>query len=270
MKRNGVRPATMTRTATTARISRKTAPLILPGCPENAGAQTPTCVRRAGGAPALRTVDSARGDVLRVLARAGRELLAVVPAALTHGLLRARGGLLSHLAAAVDGLLRGLLDLLRDVVGEAAELLILDARGREEHPDDQTCAQGAERQPDGVLLRDADGALRALLDVAGVGRGRRDAAREPVLGVGHLAREPVLGLGHLVLRAALDVGLVAEGVHGVSHVGPGGLYLPADLVRVFAHSTSSFTVSTVCSGTGGAASRSRLRPASATTAAIAR
>ena len=46
--------------------------------------------------------------------------------------------------------------------------------------------------------------------------------------------------------------LVADGLDGLAHLGPGLLYVLSDRIWVLAHSTSSFTVSTVCSGTTGA------------------
>ena len=64
------------------------------------------------------------------------------------------------------------------------------------------------------------------------------------------------------------IGPVADRVDGVAHLTARLLYLLADLGWVLAHCTSSFTVSTVCSGTGGPASWTSFLPVSASTPAI--
>src|SRR6185436_17967948 len=104
-----------------------------------------------------------------------------------------------------------------------------------------------DRQPERVLLGDADRAARLVLDVAAARRRVADG----VLRAGHLRLEAVHLLAHRILGSGLDVRLVGERVDGVAHALAGVLYLGADCARVFAHSTSSLTVSTVCSGTGG-------------------
>src|SRR6185312_1762160 len=104
---------------------------------------------------------------------------------------------------------------------------------------------------------------RPVLDVAAA----RARVRDRVLGAGHLRLEVVHLLVHRILGSGLDVRLVGERVDGVAHALAGVLYLCADCARVFAHSTSSFTVSTVCSGTGGVAAWMRSRPLRPRTAA---
>src|SRR4051794_19213110 len=200
----------------------------------------------AGG----RGLGSVRGDGLGPLLSGTLELLRVLAA----GLLGRLSGLLSDVLAALDGLLAGLLDLILHLVGHRADLLVLDPRARDEQPGDEADGDAADRQAERVLLRDASGPL----DLPAVGRD-----------VGDLAGQPVLGLADAVLGAALDVRLVADRVHGVAHLGAGLLYARADGFWLLAHSTSSFTVSTVCSGTGGVAARMRLRPARPSPAATA-
>ena len=82
-----------------------------------------------------------------------------------------------------------------------------------------------------------------------------------------LRLDRVLRAHEALLRARLHVGLVGEGVDGLAHLVAGRLYFLADPVWVFAHWMSSFTVSTVCSGTGGVACCSSLRPRAASTRA---
>src|SRR4051794_6387622 len=220
--------------------------------------------REAGAARGLRGADLLAG-VLRGLARVVGDALGVLAAALLRRLGRLRGDVLGDLLAALDGLLAGLGRLGLDLVGDRADLLVLDARGRDQHAGDEADRGGPDGEPERVLLGDPDRALGGVLDVAAA-RGR---AGDGVLRAGHLRLEAVHLLVHRFLGSGLDVGLVRERVDGVAHALAGVLYLCADRARVFAHSTSSFTVSTVCSGTGGVAAwmRSRpLRPRNAATA----
>src|SRR4029450_9746356 len=85
----------------------------------------------------------------------------------------------------------------------------------------------------------------------------------------HLVDQPVALLGHGLLHAAGHVRLVGQLVHGATHAIPRLLYLLTDSGCLFTHSTSSFSVSTVCSGCGGAASSTFCLPWRASTAAIA-
>src|SRR5205823_95991 len=74
----------------------------------------------------------------------------------------------------------------------------------------------------------------------------------------------VLLVHHPVLRSTLDVRLVGQRLQRVPHPPARLLYLLADRSRDLAHATSSFTVSMVCSGTGGVASWIFRLPISAT------
>src|SRR6187200_1481570 len=91
--------------------------------------------------------------------------------AVLERLLRALRGLLRDLLAVLERLLAGLLGLLDDLVGDVAELLVLDPRGRDEQARDEADGDGAERQADGVLLREPLGLARLALDLLAV-RGR--------------------------------------------------------------------------------------------------
>src|SRR4051794_6664945 len=194
--------------------------------------------RRPGGLASL----GGAADLARALLRGVAELLGVLATGLLGRVGGGGGGLLGDLLAVLERFLARLLDLLADLLGHRADLLVLEPAGGHEQPGEEADGDAADGQPERVLLRDA-GSLASLPgDLVGVGRVGRDRP-------GH----PILDAGDAVLRAALDVGLVADGFHGVSHLGAGALYVRADPVRVLAHSTSSFTVSTVCSGSGGAA-----------------
>src|SRR5690606_19318785 len=121
----------------------------------------------------------------------------------------------------------------------------------------------ADRQPERVLLGDARGPPGLALHLLSVRRGVRDA----VPGAGDLLPDAADRVLHgvdlpldVLLGALLDVGLVSERVDGLPHLLPGLLYLVADPARVLAHRASSFTVSMVCSGTGGPAFWKRSRP----------
>src|SRR4029450_7350976 len=75
-------------------------------------------------------------------------------------------------------------------------------------------------------------------------------------------------LAHRILGPRGHVGLVADGLDGLAHLGPGLLYVLSDRIWVLAHSTSSFTVSMVCSGTGGPAAFSLAWPCLPSTKAM--
>src|SRR5215213_934508 len=127
------------------------------GCREGLPRPRPAAFTGAGAA-LVNAARSARRGLLHVLLGVGGELLAVLLALLLHGLLGALGRLLGDLLAALEGLLAGLLRLLLDVVGDRAELLVLDARGRQQHPDEEADGGGADGQAERVLLGDARGA----------------------------------------------------------------------------------------------------------------
>src|SRR4029453_4838729 len=107
----------------------------------------------------------------------------------------------------------------------------------------------------------------AAYGVSGAGRRPSDGLLGAHGGVGHRCLHVVHLLAHLFLGSARHVCLVADGLHGLAHLGSGLLYFLADLVWVLAHCTSSLTVSMVCSGTGGTACLTRSRPRKASTAA---
>src|SRR5215217_426555 len=215
----------------------------------------PVRAERRGSASALRA-----GRLLRLLCflLCGLlELLGVLLTAFLCGLLGAFGGLLRHLLTALAGLLSGLLDLLLDLVRYVAELLVLHPRGGDEHAGQEAHGDRAERNADRVLLRHARRLAGAAPDVLAAGRCLGDAR----------AGASDLGLRRLELlaRPCLDIGLVTERLDRVAHAGAGILYLLADFARVLAHSTSSFTDSWVCSGTGGVACCTLVLPVNAST-----
>src|SRR5215210_3557273 len=160
--------------------------------------------------------------------------------------------------AAFERLLPGLLGPVLDLVGDRADLLVLDLGGRHEEPGDEADGDGADREPERVLLGHALDAPGLALDLAAV-------RRRP----GHLLLRGADLVGNRVLRPRLDVGLVAERLDRVAHPGAGLLYVLPDRARVFAHSTSSFVLSMACSGTGGPAFWILPLPVSASAAATA-
>src|SRR3954468_4131519 len=100
--------------------------------------------------------------------------------------------------------------------------------------------------------------------------------------------DALLDFVDLLAGLALDVGLLPERLDGVAELEPraldvaaqllrapglaavgGRLYCRAAFARSFVHWTSSFTLSTVCSGTGGVACWTFPLPVSASTPAIA-
>src|SRR4051794_19644188 len=104
-----------------------------------------------------------------------------------------------------------------------------------------------------------------LVDVEAVRRRGLDLVDDLVA----LSADRLLDVLDLGLRLGLDVRLLGEGRDGVAQLLARLLYVLADRARVFAHSTSSFTLSVASSGTGGVACCTRLRPCSASTPAPA-
>ena len=112
---------------------------------------------RAGGAgrgnprprPPARTATThlaARG--LRVLLRGRAQLVGVLrPLSLAR-----LGGVLRDLLAALERFLAGLLGAVDDVVGQLAELLVLDARRRDQHAGEEADRERADGEPERVLL----------------------------------------------------------------------------------------------------------------------
>src|SRR4030095_14513748 len=89
--------------------------------------------------------------------------------------------------------------------------------------------------------------------VAGPRRSPDHGLLGPGGGVAHRRLHALHLVAHRFLGPRGHFGLVADGLDGLAHLGPGLLYVLSDLIWVLAHSTSSFTVSMVCSGTGGVA-----------------
>src|SRR5688500_10494037 len=88
-------------------------------------------------------------------------------AALLDGLLGALSRLLRDLLATLERLLSGLLHLVDDAVGDLAQLLVLDARGGNQHAGEEADRDGADGEADRVLLRHALGLARLVLDLTG-------------------------------------------------------------------------------------------------------
>ena len=84
---------------------------------------------------------------------------------LAAALLGRLGGVLGDLLAALERFLAGLLGACDDVVGGGAELLVLDAGGGDQRADEEADRQRADGEPERVLLGDALGAPRLLLDL---------------------------------------------------------------------------------------------------------
>src|SRR5512133_1361910 len=214
--------------------------------------------RRLGpGAPAPAGLGA---EVLSVLGGAIGQLLALLLGLLLGGLGGRRGDLLGDLLAPVQGLLAGLLDLVHDLIGHTAELLVLDpGRGRGQAGQEPQRG-GADSQPQRVLLGQAGRPPTRLLDLPSAGGGVAGPGRGPDYGllgsgggVAHLRLHVLHLVAHCVLGPRGHVGLVADRLDGLAHLGPGLGYVLSDRIWVLAHSTSSFTVSMVCSGTGGPA-----------------
>src|SRR4029450_7722398 len=161
---------------------------------------------------------------------------------------------------AVEGLLPGLLDLVLDLVGHRPELLVLDPGRGHGQPGQEPDGDGPDGQAPRGLLGPSGHVPGLLLDlaaarggVAGPGRGPDHGLLGPGRGVAHLGLDALHLVAHRFLGPRGHVGLVADGLDGLAHLGPGLLYVLSDLIWVLAHSTSSFTVSMVCSGTRGVA-----------------
>src|SRR5215211_426768 len=223
--------------------------------------------RRLGpGAPA-----GLGAEVLGVLGNALGEVLAVLPGLLLGGAGGAAGYLLGDLLAPVQGFLAGLLDLVLHLIGHRPQPLVLDSRAGDGQAGQEAERDRADGQPERVLLGQPSRPLGLLLEMATAGGGLADPGgrvADRIAGPGRGADHGLLGSGggvahlrlhvlhlvaHCVLGSGGHVGLVADGLDGLAHLGPGLLYVLSDRIWVLAHSTSSFTVSMVCSGTGGPA-----------------
>src|SRR5207237_7733242 len=111
------------------------------------------------------------------------------------------------------------------------------------------------------------GALSLTELVRGGSLGLTELVRRGVLRVTELLGHRVLLLRSPFLRPALHVGLLGELLQRLAHLLPGVLYRFTDRIWLFAHSTSSFTDSTVCSGTAGPPFSTFFFPVSAATPA---
>src|SRR4051812_9654184 len=124
-------------------------------------------------------------DVLGVLLGGVAHLLGVLLAAVLDRLLRALGGVLRDLLAVLERLLAGLLRLLLDVVRHGADLLVLDARARDEQARDEPDRHGADGEAERVGLRDPDCPLRLIFHLLGVRRGVADRPAGAAHAVAH-------------------------------------------------------------------------------------
>src|SRR4051812_42296407 len=174
-------------------------------------------------------------------------LLTALLGGLGCGLGDLLGHVAGHLLAVLERFLAGLLRLLDQAVRGLAETLILDLRRRQREAHEKADGDAPEGDPDRVLLGDPHGLLGAVLQIRRVGS-RLVQARPRAA---HLATEAIGLVGDRLLHPRGHVGLVGECIHCVTHSLSRLLYLLSDLLWLLAHSTSSLTVSTVCSGTGG-------------------
>src|ERR671911_1485457 len=199
-------------------------------------------------------------DVLGAVLGAVGQALAVLLGALPGRVGGAAGHLLGDLLAPVKGLLAGLLDLVLDLVGHRPEPLVLDPGRRHDQTGQKADGGGPDGQPQRVLPGQTGHLPGLLLDLATA----RGHLTDPVGGPSHGLLGPGGGPAHRRLHALHlvthrflgprgHIGLVANCLHGLAHLGSGLLYVLSDRIWVLAHSTSSFTVSIVCSGTGGVA-----------------
>src|SRR4051794_41217624 len=108
-----------------------------------------------------------------LLARVRRRLLGVVghalrvlAAALLGGVRRRGRDVRGDLLAAVERLLAGLGRLGLHLVGDGADLLVLDARGRDQHAGEEADRRRTDHQAERILLGDAHRALGVVLYVA--------------------------------------------------------------------------------------------------------
>src|SRR4029450_10973176 len=198
--------------------------------------------------------------VLGALLGAVGQLLTVLLGALGGRVGGRAGHVLGDLLTAVQGLLAGLLDLVLDLVGHRAELLVLDPGRGHGQPGQEAKGHGPDGRADRVLLGHPGHPPGLLLDlagawggVAGPGGGPDHGLLGPGGGVAYLRLHVLHLVAHCVLGPGGHVGLIADRLDGLAHLGPGLLYVLSDRIWVLAHSTSSFTVSMVCSGTGGVA-----------------
>src|SRR5215218_2014036 len=214
-------------------------------------------------------------DVLGALLGAVGQLLAVVLGLVLGGVGGRAGHLLGDLLAPVHRLLAGLLDLLLDLVGHRPQPLVLDPGRRHSQPGQEPQGSGPDGQPQRVLPGQPGRPPGGLLDLAPAGGGGAGPVGRPghgLLGPSGGARHRRLDVLHLVAHRFLGsgghIGLVANGLDGLAHLGSGLLYVFSDRIWVLAHSTSSFTVSMVCSGTGGVAALSLAWPCLTSTKAM--
>src|SRR5215203_4325368 len=178
-------------------------------------------------------------DLLGALLGTFGQVLPVLLAALLGGLGGVAGRLLGDLLAAVQGLLPGLLDRVFDLVGHRTQPLVLDPGRRHGQAGQEADRGGPNGQPQRVLLGQASGPPGLLLNLPTAGGGLTHPRGRPtgcVAGAGGGSSHRLLGpLGRLPdsRRGAVrlvgrrlpgpggHVGLVADGVHRLAHLGPG-------------------------------------------------
>ncbi len=85
-------------------------------------------------------------------------------AAFGRGLLGALDRFLGDLLAPLERVLPGLLEPIHDLIGDLAQLLVLDPGRRQEQAREEADSGTADRKAEWVLLRDAD-FLGALFDL---------------------------------------------------------------------------------------------------------
>src|SRR4051794_8254163 len=182
---------------------------------------TPTSTRPPS-ASRKRSAESSRSvaDRLGALLRRLLEPIGVLLPGLLGGVRSGLSRVLRDLLAVLDRLGSRALDLLGHLIGHGPELLVLDARARDDESGDEADRRRADGEPERILLGDADRLLRTGFHVARVRRGADDL---------------LLDAGHAILRARLDVRLVGERVDGAPHPLTRLLDVPADHFRFFAH-----------------------------------
>src|SRR4051794_32573195 len=193
------------------------------------------------------------GASLHVLGELAAMLLSGPPCRLARG----PRGFPNNLATVARRLLPDLSHLLLEVVRQLPDLLVLDPRGGKGQPRDESDAGGADHQAEWVGLGDA--CRMADLLAAGHRIGDRRGGRaaglaDPRCRRAHVRHRtgPAVDLTPRLshdglLRPAFDICPISDRLDGGGHSSPSCLYLASDLVGCLSHSTSSLTVSTVCS-----------------------
>jgi hypothetical protein len=130
-----------------------------------------------------------------------------------------------------------------DRVSGGSETLVFHLSGRQGEADQQAQGGSPDGQSERIVTRHANRLSAPCLRLVTTGPLVSGAAEE--------ASNLIPLLPHGIADAGWDVHLVTERVGRLTHALTRLLYLVSDLVRFWSHSTSSFKVSWVCSGTGG-------------------